>query len=165
MAAQSGGAPASAAVGLSAPAPPGLGAPPQAGSPGVRPSVLAEVLRANEALRLDLQLFDPAYAGWLAFKLSFVLFLIPFAFAFDPALRGRKDLARVPVVRMATGPDVEERYLIDGNGVVTVEITDVTAGLKSTATSGRSSSATSKRPLAPRSSTVWPPISATPFRI
>jgi TRAP transporter 4TM/12TM fusion protein len=29
---------------------------------------------------------DSMRTGWLAFKLSFVLFLIPFAFAFDPAL-------------------------------------------------------------------------------
>jgi TRAP transporter 4TM/12TM fusion protein len=29
---------------------------------------------------------DPMRTGWLAFKLSFVLFLIPFSFAFDPAL-------------------------------------------------------------------------------
>ncbi len=29
---------------------------------------------------------DAMKTGWLAFKLSFVLFLIPFAFAFDPAL-------------------------------------------------------------------------------
>lgn len=29
---------------------------------------------------------DAMRTGWLAFKLSFVLFLIPFAFAFDPAL-------------------------------------------------------------------------------
>lgn len=29
---------------------------------------------------------DPMKTGWFAFKLSFVLFLIPFSFAFDPAL-------------------------------------------------------------------------------
>jgi len=29
---------------------------------------------------------DSMKTGWIAFKLSFVLFLIPFAFAFDPAL-------------------------------------------------------------------------------
>jgi TRAP-type uncharacterized transport system fused permease subunit len=29
---------------------------------------------------------DPMKTGWIAFKLSLVLFLIPFAFAFDPAL-------------------------------------------------------------------------------
>jgi hypothetical protein len=57
--------------------------------------------------------------------------------AFDPSLRGRKDLATLPVERTPPGPEIEERYVIDGNGVVTVHITDVAIGLTTTAVLGR----------------------------
>jgi molecular chaperone DnaK (HSP70) len=51
--------------------------------------------------------------------------------AFDPSLRGRNDLERIPVKRTPPGPEIEERYVIDGNGVVTVHITDVAVGVAS----------------------------------
>ncbi len=56
--------------------------------------------------------------------------VIPFAdvrFAFDGRLRGR-DLSEVPVVRTGSGPEIEERYHVDDNGMILVEIEDVAAG-------------------------------------
>ncbi len=56
--------------------------------------------------------------------------LVPFGevlVAFDPALRDGRDLREVPVRRMA-GPEVEEVYTVDGNGMVEVAITDVGTG-------------------------------------
>jgi molecular chaperone DnaK (HSP70) len=56
--------------------------------------------------------------------------LVPFGevlVAFDPALRDGRDLRDVPVRRMA-GPEVEEVYTVDGNGMVEVAITDVETG-------------------------------------
>jgi TRAP-type uncharacterized transport system fused permease subunit len=45
---------------------------------------------------------DSMKTGWIAFKLSLVLFLIPFAFAFDPALlwNGRLDWIALAFVAM-----------------------------------------------------------------
>ena len=57
--------------------------------------------------------------------------VVPFGdvvFAFDPALRAHKTPASVPVVRVGGGPEIEERYSIDDNGVVSVVIADVAAG-------------------------------------
>jgi len=56
--------------------------------------------------------------------------IVPFAdvrFAFDERLRGR-DLSEVPVVRIGGGPEIEERYTVDDNGMILVEIEDMDAG-------------------------------------
>ncbi len=56
--------------------------------------------------------------------------VVPFGevcFAFDARLRGRVGLAEVPVVRQA-GPEIEERYVIDDAGVVSVVVTDIADG-------------------------------------
>lgn len=66
--------------------------------------------------------------------------LVPFGrvvVAFDPTLRGRDDVASLPVVRTAIGPEVEERYVVDDNGVVTVSIVDRDAGVVTEAVLGR----------------------------
>ncbi|QWW18682.1 Hsp70 family protein [Schaalia sp. 19OD2882] len=48
---------------------------------------------------------------------------------FDRQLQGAQvDLSRVEVVRTEDGPLVEERYTVDRNGIVTVEIVDVETG-------------------------------------
>ena len=55
--------------------------------------------------------------------------IIPFAdvrFAFDVRLRG-SDLGAVPVIRIGDGPEIEERYYVDDNGLILVEIEDVAA--------------------------------------
>ncbi|HEU4407968.1 MAG TPA: Hsp70 family protein [Polyangiaceae bacterium] len=52
----------------------------------------------------------------------------PFYVPFDPALRGRPSLAKVPVVRRAEGPLVEEAYAVDEHGVVSVRIADLDTG-------------------------------------
>lgn len=62
--------------------------------------------------------------------------IAPFAqvrFPFDPTLQadGTEDVAAVPVRREA-GPLVEERYVIDENGIVQVRITDLTTGYSRT---------------------------------
>ena len=45
---------------------------------------------------------------------------------FDRALRRDDiDLTTIPVVRTDDGPLIEESYIVDENGLVTVEITDV----------------------------------------
>ncbi|PFG19950.1 Hsp70 family protein [Serinibacter salmoneus] len=52
--------------------------------------------------------------------------LTPFAevlFPFDPALREVEDLTAVPIRRTGDGPEVEERYAIDSDGLVHVTIT------------------------------------------
>lgn len=57
--------------------------------------------------------------------------LIPFGevyFPFETALREASDLTRVPVTRQAEGRWVEERYLIDPNGLVEFEIEDLNDG-------------------------------------
>ena len=47
---------------------------------------------------------------------------------FDRALRRDDvDLSAVPVIRTEDGPLIEESYIVDENGMVTVEITDVEA--------------------------------------
>ena len=49
-------------------------------------------------------------------------------FPFDRALRlDDIDLTTIPVVRTDDGPLIEESYIVDANGLVTVEITDVEA--------------------------------------
>jgi len=56
--------------------------------------------------------------------------VVPFAdvrFAFDGRLRGR-DLSQVAVVRLGDGPEIEERYHVDDNGMILVEIEDTAAG-------------------------------------
>ena len=50
-------------------------------------------------------------------------------FPFDRSLRGTDiDLAAMPVVRTEDGPLIEESYIVDENGMVTVEIADVEDG-------------------------------------
>ncbi|GGK68003.1 Hsp70 family protein [Ornithinimicrobium pekingense] len=56
--------------------------------------------------------------------------LVPFGevvVPFDPALRDGRDLREVPV-RRVDGPEVEEVYTVDGNGMVEVAITDLQTG-------------------------------------
>ncbi|VEG26158.1 Hsp70 family protein [Actinomyces howellii] len=53
-------------------------------------------------------------------------------FPFDPALRGRDDLAQVPVERTGWGPRVQERYEVDGTGMVRVTLTDLSDGYSGT---------------------------------
>lgn len=56
---------------------------------------------------------------------------------FDPQLRAKGlDLGRIGVVRTEDGPLVEERYLVDGNGIVKVEIEDLETGYVATARLG-----------------------------
>lgn len=47
---------------------------------------------------------------------------------FDPQLRGRDDLAQVPVRRMAPGALVEEEYLVDEHGAIQVRVTELDTG-------------------------------------
>lgn len=57
--------------------------------------------------------------------------LTPFAevfFPFDAALREVEDLAAVPVRRTGDGPEIEERYAIDSDGLISVELTDLASG-------------------------------------
>ena len=50
-------------------------------------------------------------------------------FPFDPALRGAKHLSRDAVNRLdGTGPLVEERYRLTGNGLIEVSIVDLESG-------------------------------------
>lgn len=51
-------------------------------------------------------------------------------FPFDPALRGRDDLNAVEVTRQSGGPLVEETYVIDENGIITVRIVDLDTGFE-----------------------------------
>jgi len=57
--------------------------------------------------------------------------LLPFGevfFPFDPKLRREQDLRAVTVQRQEPGPHIEERYLLDGTGLIEVEIEDLDAG-------------------------------------
>ena len=57
---------------------------------------------------------------------------------FDRALRHPDiDLSAIPVVRTEDGPLIEESYIVDGNGMVTVEITDLEADYTVTRPLGR----------------------------
>lgn len=59
-------------------------------------------------------------------------------FPFDRALRHPDiDLSAIPVVRTEEGPLIEESYIVDGNGMVTVEITDLEADYTVTRPLGR----------------------------
>ncbi len=59
-------------------------------------------------------------------------------FPFDPALLGERDLAKVPVDRLAErGPRIEEHYLLDHNGIVHVRIVNADAGYERTFEVGR----------------------------
>ena len=49
-------------------------------------------------------------------------------FPFDPALRGNADLSEVAIERTPSDHEVEERYTVDGNGIVSVTIRDLTDG-------------------------------------
>jgi molecular chaperone DnaK (HSP70) len=52
----------------------------------------------------------------------------PLYVPFDPSLRGRPSLAKVPIVRRPDGPLVEEAYAVDEHGVVSVRIADLESG-------------------------------------
>ena len=57
---------------------------------------------------------------------------------FDHALRHSDiDLSTVPVVRTEGGPLIEESYIVDENGMVTVEIKDLEADYTVTRPLGR----------------------------
>ena len=57
---------------------------------------------------------------------------------FDRALRHSDiGLSTVPVVRTEDGPLIEESYIVDENGMVTVEITDLEANYTVTRPLGR----------------------------
>ncbi|TDO92995.1 Hsp70 family protein [Enemella evansiae] len=61
--------------------------------------------------------------------------LVPFgqvAFPFDPDLQRAETLDPGAVWRREPGPEVEERYVIDRNGIVTVHITDLDTGYRRT---------------------------------
>ena len=49
-------------------------------------------------------------------------------FPFAAELRDGRDLARVPVERTGTGPEIEETYTVDAHGVVRATITDLESG-------------------------------------
>jgi len=49
-------------------------------------------------------------------------------FPFDPELRDGRDLGAVPVERREGGPMVEERYVIDANGIIEARVTDLDTG-------------------------------------
>jgi molecular chaperone DnaK (HSP70) len=58
--------------------------------------------------------------------------LAPFAevrFGYDPGLQGR-DLTGVAVTRRPGGPEIEETYTLDANGIVTVAIADLSTGYR-----------------------------------
>lgn len=58
-------------------------------------------------------------------------------FPFDRSLRDAEDLAAVPVRRLGNGPQVEERYDIDGAGLIRVTLTDLSDGYSRTYVLGR----------------------------
>jgi molecular chaperone DnaK (HSP70) len=59
-------------------------------------------------------------------------------FPFDPALLGERDLATIPVDRLAErGPRIEEHYLLDHNGIVRVRIVNADSGYERTFEVGR----------------------------
>ena len=49
----------------------------------------------------------------------------------------RIDLSRQEILRTEEGPLIEERYLVDENGIVDVEISDLDTGYTVRATLGR----------------------------
>ena len=51
-----------------------------------------------------------------------------FAFPFDRELQEGQSLAGEPVRRLEHGPEVEERYVVDPHGIVSVRITDLDSG-------------------------------------
>ena len=57
---------------------------------------------------------------------------------FDRSLRRSDiDLSAVPVIRTEDGPLIEESYIVDENGMVTVEITDLETAYTVTRPLGR----------------------------
>lgn len=59
--------------------------------------------------------------------------LVPFGqimFPFDTELQGRTPDPTLHVERREAGPEIEERYVIDPNGIVTVQITDLDTGYR-----------------------------------
>lgn len=61
--------------------------------------------------------------------------LVPFAeviFPFDPHLQGEAQLRGVQVERRPSGPQVSEEYLLDANGLIEVQLTDLTTGYTQT---------------------------------
>ena len=51
--------------------------------------------------------------------------------SFDPLIQEPRDLAGVPVERMGqNGPQIEEKYLLDENGIVAVTIKNLDAGFE-----------------------------------
>jgi molecular chaperone DnaK (HSP70) len=58
-------------------------------------------------------------------------------FPFDSALRGTEDLTLVDVCRKGTGPEVEEEYSCDANGIVKVTISNRSAAYRREYTLGR----------------------------
>ncbi|WP_103064393.1 Hsp70 family protein [Actinomyces qiguomingii] len=58
-------------------------------------------------------------------------------FPFDRSLRDAEDLASLPVHRLGNGPQIEERYDIDGAGLIHVTLTDLSDGYKRTYVLGR----------------------------
>jgi molecular chaperone DnaK (HSP70) len=59
-------------------------------------------------------------------------------FPFDPALIGERDLASVPVGRLAEhGPRIEEHYTLDHNGIVHVRIVNADSGYERSYEVGR----------------------------
>lgn len=62
--------------------------------------------------------------------------LPPIVFPFDPALRSVADLTNSAVVRVPDNHEVEERYTVDGNGIVSVAIRDLSDGYEVTRSLG-----------------------------
>lgn len=59
--------------------------------------------------------------------------VVPFGqilFPFDTDLQGRENDPALHVERRDAGPEIEERYVIDPNGIVTVQITDLDTGYR-----------------------------------
>jgi TRAP-type uncharacterized transport system fused permease subunit len=46
---------------------------------------------------------SPITTGWIAFRLSLVLFLIPFGFAFDPAVLGQGSASLIALAALSIG--------------------------------------------------------------
>ncbi|MDU0348962.1 Hsp70 family protein [Actinomyces sp. MRS3W] len=61
-------------------------------------------------------------------------------FPFDRSLREVEELKAVPVQRLGNGPEVEERYEIDGAGLIRVTLTDLSDGYARTYVLGRRTS-------------------------
>lgn len=59
--------------------------------------------------------------------------VVPFGqilFPFDTNLQGRENDPALHIERREAGPEIEERYVIDPNGIVTVQITDLDTGYR-----------------------------------